>query len=143
LVFNFELSEKHMAVIEEKKELATEAKVVAKKVSKKATTDKKEVVAAEHSGIAYKVLVEPWITEKTHAAIANNKYTFKVISSATKKQVKLAIEGLYSVKVERISVLNVLAKKKAYGRHEGKKAGFKKATVTLKEGDKIVLFQGA
>lgn len=132
-----------MAVIEEKKELVSEPKATAKKVVKKAPAAKKEViVAAEHSDIAYRVLTEPWITEKTHKAIADNKYTFKVIRSATKKQVKLAIEGLYSVKVEKISVVNIKAKKKAYGRHEGTKAGFKKATVTLKQGDKIELFQG-
>ena len=131
-----------MAAIEEKKEIATEEKVVSKKATKKSSADKKAVVAAENSGIAYKVLVEPWITEKTHSAIANDKYTFKVTKDANKKLVKLAIEGVYGVKVEKISVINVLPKKKAYGRHEGKKAGFKKATVTLKKGDKITLFQG-
>ena len=130
-----------MAVIEEKKEIVAEPKVVAKKTAKKA--DAKIVVAAQHSGIAYKVLVEPWITEKTHAAMANNKYTFKVINGANKRQVKLAIEGIYGVKVENVNVVNILPKKKAYGRHEGTKSGFKKATVTLKQGDKIELFQGA
>ncbi len=132
-----------MAVIEEKKESVSEVKTTVKKAVKK-TTSKKEVaiVAAKNSDIAYRVLTEPWITEKTHRAIADDKYTFKVIKSATKKQVKLAIEGLYSVKVERVSVVNVKDKKKAYGRHEGVKSGFKKATVTLKKGDKIELFQG-
>ncbi|MDD5396500.1 MAG: 50S ribosomal protein L23 [Candidatus Moranbacteria bacterium] len=130
-----------MAAIEEKKEIVDKPKVAAKKVAKKA--EAKPVVAAQNSGIAYKILVEPWITEKTHAAMAHNKYTFKVINSATKKQVKLAIEGIYAVKVEKITVVNIQPKKKAYGRHEGTKSGFKKATVTLKQGDKIELFQGA
>jgi large subunit ribosomal protein L23 len=133
-----------MAVIEEKKEIVSADKPVAKKAVKKVVAEKKEKVeAAQHSDIAYRVLSEPWITEKTHKAMADNKYTFKVIRSATKKQVKLAIEGLYSVKVEKVSVVNIKPKKKAYGRHEGTKQGFKKATVTLKEGDKIELFQGA
>jgi len=134
-----------MAAIEEKKEEVTEAKVAAKKVVKKAKAPKKEaaVDACEHADIAYKVLVEPWVTEKTHAAMADNKYTFRVTKQATKMQVKKAIEGLYKVKVEKVTVLNVLAKKKAYGRHEGKIAGFKKATLTLKKGDKIEFFQGA
>ena len=134
-----------MAVIEEKKEAAVETKVATKKVVKKAPAVKKEVaiVAAEHADIAYKVLVAPWVTEKTHAAMADNKYTFKVIKSATKQQVKKAIEGMYKVKVEKVTVLNVLAKTRAYGRHEGKIAGFKKATLTLKKGDKIEFFQGA
>ncbi|EKD59078.1 MAG: 50S ribosomal protein L23 [uncultured bacterium] len=134
-----------MAVIEEKKEKVSEAKVAPKKVSKKADAVKKEaaIVAAQHADIAYKVLVEPWVTEKTHRAMADNKYTFKVIKSATKAQVKKAIEGMYKVKVEKVTVVNVLARKKAYGRHEGTIAGFKKATLTLKKGDKIEFFQGA
>lgn len=131
-----------MAAIEEKKESVSKPKAAVKKTVKKAT-DKKEVVAiAQHADVAYRVLVEPWITEKTHKAIADNKYTFKVIRSATKKMVKLAIEGVYGVKVDKISVVNIKAKKRAYGRHEGTKSGFKKATVTLKEGNKIELFQG-
>lgn len=129
-----------MAVTEEKKE----EKVVAKKTVKKSASSKKEVaIAVQHSDIAYKVLIEPWITEKTHAAIADNKYTFKVIKSAVKRQVKLAIEGMYGVKVEKVSVVNIHPKNKAYGRHMGTKMGYKKATVTLKQGDKIELFQGA
>ncbi|EKE25286.1 MAG: 50S ribosomal protein L23 [uncultured bacterium] len=131
-----------MAVIEEKKESVSEPKEVVKKATKKASK-KESVVSIKHSDVAYKVLVEPWITEKTHAAIANNKYTFKVVKSAAKKEIKLAIEGMYGVSVERVSVINVLPKKKAYGRHMGTKSGFKKATVTLKQGDKIELFQGA
>jgi large subunit ribosomal protein L23 len=131
-----------MAVIEEKKEIATESKPTVKKTVKKAADKKEVIVAAKNSDIAYRVLTEPWITEKTHRAMSDNKYTFKVIKSATKKQVKLAIEGMYSVKVEGVTVVNIKPKKKAYGRHEGTKAGFKKATVTLKQGDKIELFQG-
>jgi len=131
-----------MAVIEEKKEIATESKPAVKKTVKKAADKKEVIVAAKNSDIAYRVLTEPWITEKTHRAMSDNKYTFKVIKSATKKQVKLAIEGMYSVKVEGVTVVNIKPKKKAYGRHEGTKAGFKKATVTLKQGDKIELFQG-
>ena len=136
-----------MAVIEEKKEEVSQVQTSAapKIVAKKAKVAKKEVamVAAQHADIAYKVLVEPWVTEKTHAAMADNKYTFKVIKSATKAQVKKAIEGMYKVKVESVNVVNVLAKKRAYGRHEGTIAGFKKATLTLKKGDKIEFFQGA
>lgn len=132
-----------MAATEEKKEKVTEKKTTAKKVVKKAPVIKKELLNTEHSDIAYKVLVEPWITEKTHKAIGDGKYTFKVVRNATKKQVKMAIEGMYKVKVEKMNVVNIIAKKKAYGRHMGTKAGFKKATVTLKQGDKIELFQGA
>ena len=127
-----------MAATEEKIEKVTPAKTTAKKSAKKETS-----IITKHANIAYRVLIEPWITEKTHAAIADNKYTFKVIRSATKMETKKAIEGIYNVKVEKVTVVNIKAKKRAYGRHEGTKSGFKKATVTLKEGDKIEFFQGA
>lgn len=132
-----------MAATEEKKVLATEAKETVKKTVKKAAAKKEAPVSTEHSDIAFRVLVEPWITEKTHAAMADNKYTFRVTRLATKREVKLAIEGTYGVKVEKITVVNIKPKKKAYGRHMGTKSGIKKATVTLKKGDRIELFQGA
>jgi len=124
-----------MAVIEEKKE---EKKTI-KKVARKSDI----IVIADNSEIACKALIEPWITEKTHAAIADNKYTFKVTSGATKKQIKMAIEGVYNVHVEKINVVNLKPKRKAYGRYEGKKPSIRKATLTLKKGDKIELFRGA
>ena len=113
-----------------------------KKVVKKPAAKKAEViVAAKNAEIACKVLVEPWITEKTHSAIANGKYTFKVTGDATKKQVKAAIDGIYEVHVEKMNVVNVQPKRKAYGRYMGIKSGIKKVTVTLKKGEKIELFK--
>ena len=57
------------------------------------------------------------------------------------KQVKTAIEGVYKVHVEKINVVKGQPKRKAYGRYMGIKSGIKKATVTLKEGEKIELFK--
>lgn len=124
-----------MAVIETKKEEKKQTKKVAKK--------SEPVVIADNSEIACKFLVEPWITEKTHSAIADNKYTFKVTGDATKKQVKMGIEGVYSVKVEKVNMVNLKPKRRSYGRYGGLKSGVRKATVTLKKGDKIELFRGA
>ncbi len=129
---------KHMAVIEEKKENIAKKEVAAKKAVKKVVPR-----AAENADIAYKVLVEPWITEKSHAGLAENKYVFRITQDATKAQVKKAIEGFYQVSVQKVAVLNFIPKKRAYGRFEGTKSAIKKAVVTLKEGDKIELFQGA
>lgn len=123
-----------MAIVENKKEDKK-----AKKVAKKS----EQIVAAENAAVACRVLVEPWITEKSHAAIQDNKYTFKVTDKATKKEVKKSIEGIYKVKVEKITAVNLPWKRKAYGRHIGKKPGIRKMTVTLKKGDKIELFRGA
>lgn len=127
-----------MAAIEEKKEIVSKKEKAVKKVAKKAIVE-----AAENSDIAYKVLVEPWITEKSHAGLTDNKYVFRIAKDATKSEVKKAIEGFYKVSVQKVAVVNFIPKKRAYGRFEGAKAAVKKAIVTLKEGDKIELFQGA
>jgi len=124
-----------MAIVEQKKEDKKTKKVIKK--------DNAVIVVADNVEVACNVLVEPWITEKTHRAAADNKYTFKVSGNATKKQVKLAIEGMYKVHIEKIATVNVLAKKKAYGRYMGMKSAIRKATVTLKKGDKIELFKTA
>lgn len=113
-----------------------------KKTEKKKTVAKKKV-ELKNVDVAYAVLIEPWITEKTHSAIAQNKYTFKVKRESDKKQVKMAIEGLYGVAVEKISVVNIAAKKRNFGRHRSLTSAFKKATVTLKQGQSIELFRGA
>lgn len=129
-----------MTVSQEKK--ATDVK----NIKKKSVTLKKKksdaIVATKNANIAYNVLIEPWITEKTHSEISLNKYTFKVSRTATKGQVIKAIEGMYDVKIEKIAVINIKPKLKAYGRHTRKQAGIRKAIVTLKEGDKIELFKG-
>jgi large subunit ribosomal protein L23 len=88
------------------------------------------------------VIIEPWITEKGHGAMAENKYIFRVRKESNKKKIKLSIESLYRVKVVDVNIINIPAKKRMYGRHEGKKSGYKKAIVKLKEGDKIELFKG-
>ena len=129
---------KHMAVVEEKKENIEKKKDTSKKIAKKAV-----VQVVENAEIACKVLVEPWITEKAHAGLVDNKYVFRITKDATKAQVKKAVEGFYKVTVEKIAVVNLLPKKRVYGRFEGTKATIKKAIVTLKKGDKIELFQGA
>lgn len=111
-----------------------------KKIQNK--TEKKDAVEIASGVVKNDVIIEPWITEKGHSAMAENKYIFRVRKEADKKNIKLSIEGLYGVKVVAVNVINVPAKKRMYGRHEGKKSGYKKAIVKLKEGDKIELFKG-
>lgn len=119
----------------------TEKKAVKnKKIQNK--TEKKDAVEVISGVVKNDVIIEPWITEKGHSAMAENKYIFRVRKEADKKKIKLSIESLYSVKVVDVNVINIPAKKRMYGRHEGKKSGYKKAIVKLKEGDKIELFKG-
>jgi len=90
----------------------------------------------------YQILIEPWITEKSHQLIAVNKYIFKIFKDANKIKVKRTIENLYNVKVIKVNIVNIPKKKRIYGRTKGWKSGFKKAVITLKEGSKIELFEG-
>ncbi|MFA7208954.1 MAG: 50S ribosomal protein L23 [Parcubacteria group bacterium] len=112
-----------------------------KQTSKKANKANK-IDKAGASSIAYRVLIEPIITEAATIAIELNKYSFKVAVDATKIQIKSAIEELYKVKVISVNTLNNRRRAVSYGRTPGFKAGSKKAIVTLKAGDSIELFKG-
>jgi len=109
----------------------------------KQTSKKVNKVNSSASSIAYRILIEPIITEAATVAIELNKYAFKVATDATKSQIKTAIEELYKVKVVSVNTLNNHRQFVNYGRTPGFKAGSKKAIVTLKTGDSIELFKGA
>jgi len=87
-----------------------------------------------------KVILMPHVSEKS-VMIADNvkQQTFKVASNATKKDVKDAIEKLFEVEVVNVNILTVTGKKKVFGRTLGKRKNYKKAYVTLKEGQDIDL----
>ncbi|MDO8529710.1 MAG: 50S ribosomal protein L23 [bacterium] len=119
-----------MAIIETKKE---------DKKSEKSISAKIEAVKSD---FAYRFLIEPWITEKSHQEMAQNKYIFRVDSKASKNNVKKAVEDQYKVKVINVNTVNIHPKKRIYGKSKGFKSGYKKAIVTLKKGDKIELFEG-
>lgn len=106
------------------------------KLSKKKT----ESVSPKYP-IGYRVLLRARITEKAHAALALNKYVFQVALDATKRQVKLAVESLYSVSVQEVHITRIPRRRRYFGRTPGWKSPLKKATVTLKEGESIDLFR--
>jgi len=87
-----------------------------------------------------KVILMPHVSEKS-VMIADNvkQQTFKVASEATKKDVKDAIEKLFDVEVVNVNILSVTGKIKVFGRSIGKRKNYKKAYVTLKEGQDIDL----
>jgi large subunit ribosomal protein L23 len=89
------------------------------------------------SRIAWRVLESPYITEKSTGLVEKNQYVFKIYPRANKVEVKRAIEDLYGVKVEKVRIVKIPSKKRRLGRIEGKKKGFKKAIVKLKEGQTI------
>lgn len=86
-------------------------------------------------------IIEPIITEKSMTQSQENKFAFKVKKDSNKIQIKNAIERIFNVKVESIRISNVMAKKVSRGsRYKGTVSGYKKAIVTLKEGETINLF---
>ena len=85
-----------------------------------------------------KVLLEPHISEKsTNAAQQGNQVVFKVVPDATKLEIKHAVEKLFEVTVEGVSVVNVKGKVKRNRFGAGKRKDWKKAYVRLKDGDDI------
>jgi large subunit ribosomal protein L23 len=84
------------------------------------------------------VLEAPIISEKsTNAAEKNRQFVFKVQKQATKKQVKNAVEIMFSVEVDSVQILNVKGKQKRVGRSLGQRSDWKKAYVKLKFGHDI------
>ena len=88
------------------------------------------------------VLIRPVITEKTTILMEDGKYTFRVPLTATKVQVRQAVEKIFNVKVEKVATIRVLGKVKRMGRTQGKRSDYKKAVGTLKAGESIEFFEG-
>jgi len=84
------------------------------------------------------VIVAPHISEKTEmAAESSRQHAFKVLPTASKQNVKDAVELMFDVKVENVRVLNVKGKQKRFRQQLGKRADWKKAYVKLAEGQDI------
>ena len=86
------------------------------------------------------LVLRPIVTEKANLQMEDNKYVFDVLPRATKPEIRAAIESLFDVKVTSVNTLKLPRKKKRVGRYIGYKAQYKRAIVTLKEGDTIALF---
>ena len=86
------------------------------------------------------LIVKPIITEKGTIQMEFNKYVFDVLPSATKPDIRAAVESLFDVTVVKVNTLKLPRKKRRVGRFEGYKTQYKRAIVTLKDGDTIALF---
>jgi large subunit ribosomal protein L23 len=89
------------------------------------------------------VLLAPVVSEKSYSLIEDRKYSFRVHPEAHKTQVRQAVEELFSVHVEGVNIVQMRAKPKRRGMVRGKKPGWKKAIVQLREGESIEIFEGA
>ena len=89
---------------------------------------------------AHEIIVRPIVSERSFAAMEENKYTFEVAKDANKYQIKDAVEELFNVKVVRVNTMNVKPKTKRVRYVAGKTRTWKKAVVTLAEGQTIEVF---
>lgn len=89
-----------------------------------------------------KIIKRPIITEKASRMREMNRYQFEVVKHADKKQIKEAVEKLFNVQVVDVKTSNFRGKPRALGRSLGMRPGYKKASVTLKAGQKIELIEG-
>lgn len=91
----------------------------------------------------YQVLKGPLLTEKgAMLKEKSNTVLFRVARSANKIEIKKAVEEIFKVKVDRVTTINCRGKKKRMGRYEGRRPSWKKAMVTLKEGEKLDFIEG-
>jgi large subunit ribosomal protein L23 len=86
----------------------------------------------------FNVLMAPIVSEKsTMLADKHEQVAFRVRPDATKQEVKAAVEMLFKVEVEKVSILNTKGKEKRFGRFDGKRSNVRKAYVSLKPGQEI------
>ena len=89
---------------------------------------------------AHEIIIRPIVSERSYALMEENKYTFEVARNANKYQIKDAVEELFSVHVPRVNTINVKPKTKRVRYIAGKTRQWKKAVVTLAEGESIEIF---
>ena len=103
------------------------------------TTEKPAVqkIAPPPDSIAYRVLVRPIVSEKTSRLEKEHQYAFVVAARANKVEIKKAVEKHYRVHVTKVNIVNVFGKHVRSGRTMGKRNDWRKAYVTVKEGETI------
>jgi large subunit ribosomal protein L23 len=90
----------------------------------------------------YDTIIAPVITEKSTMASEHNKVVFRVAPAATKPEIKAAVEALFRVKVTAVNTLNRAGKVKRFRGVAGRQKGYKRAVVTLAEGQSIDVTTG-
>ncbi|MBM3933681.1 MAG: 50S ribosomal protein L23 [SAR202 cluster bacterium] len=91
---------------------------------------------------SFEILKRPIITEKSTLLQEQGRYAFEVASHATKLDIESAVEKAFNVKVVKVNTVTMRGKAKRFGPKIRYAKSWKKAIVTLKQGDKITLFEG-
>jgi large subunit ribosomal protein L23 len=87
----------------------------------------------------HQIIQRPIITEETQIQATKNQYVFKVAPKATKSQIRDAIEQKFNVHVVSVNTMNYMGKSRRRGLQSGRRSAWKKAIVSLREGDTIDL----
>jgi len=90
----------------------------------------------------YDIILGPLVTEKSTRGSEHNQVTFKVSLDASKPEIKKAVEGLFEVKVKQINTIRMKGKVKRFKGHLGKRSNWKKAIVSLADGETIDMMTG-
>jgi len=124
---------------EKKTEPIEKPKKIEEEKPKRETVSEKKPrkIKEKKSDIAYRVLKAPQITEKATNLAEKNQYVFKVYPKTNKIEIKTAIEDLYNIDVLSVIIIKVRPKRRRLGRISGWRAGYKKAIVKIKAGQKI------
>jgi len=120
---------------------------VVKKDAEKKQLDSKSKKAEKKNDIvsttgAYNTIIAPIVTEKSHEMVVKHKYTFRVAKTASKAIVKKVVEDMYGVTVKNVNMIVVKPKRRTVKQDRGYQKLYKKAIVTVREGDHIAVFEG-
>jgi len=107
----------------------------------KKSKNKREIKSAG-TKTARDIILKPIISEKSYDLIEQNKYTFEVHPSAKKIEIRKAVEEIFNVGVTKVNTIHMIGKMRRQRYTMGRSKNWKKAIVTLKEGDKIEFFEG-
>ena len=99
--------------------------------------------SAAHQERLLTVIRGPHVSEKSHRVAEFNQVVLKVRTDATKKEIRQAVELLFEVKVEGVTVVNVNGKTKRFGQSRGRRNDWKKAYVSLADGSQVETMLGA
>ncbi|MHB1018399.1 MAG: 50S ribosomal protein L23 [Coriobacteriia bacterium] len=91
---------------------------------------------------SHDVIIRPIVSEKSYDLMEQNRYTFEVAKTACKEQIATAVAEVFGVTVTKVNTMNVSGKPRRLRYNKGLSRSWKKAIVTLKDGDTIDLFAG-
>ena len=126
-----------------KAEKTEETTKATKKTATKKTSKKAEPVKTGKATVkSYDCIIKPILSEETMKNMETmNKITVQVNKSSNKVEIKNAFEAIFGVKVKQVNVSNVRAKDKRVGKYSGKTSSYKKAVITLAEGQSLDLLK--